>query len=35
MRKHIYTGAMGNVWAHLISGIFFVYFGNAVGMTPL
>ena len=35
MRKHIYTGAMGNIWAHLISGIFFVYFGSRIGMTQL
>jgi hypothetical protein len=34
MRRHIYTGALGNVWGFLISGVFFVYFGNAVGMTP-
>ncbi|MBN2452486.1 MAG: MFS transporter [Lentisphaeria bacterium] len=33
MRKHIYTGAMGNIWATLISGIFFVYFGTAVGVS--
>jgi MFS family permease len=33
MRKHIYTGAMGNVWASLISGIFFIHFGNAMGMS--
>jgi len=33
MRKHIYTGAMGNVWATLISGIFFVYFGTTVGLS--
>ena len=33
MRKHIYTGAMGNVWASLISGLFFVYFGTTVGVT--
>lgn len=33
MRKHIYTGAMGNVWATLISGLFFVYFGTTVGVT--
>ena len=32
MRRHIYTGALGNVWGFLISGIFFVYYGNAVGM---
>lgn len=35
MRKHIYTGAMGNIWAHLISGIFFVFFGEAMGLTEL
>ncbi len=34
MRKHIYTGAMGNVWASLVTGLFFVVFGNAVGMDP-
>jgi len=34
MRKHIYTGAMGNIYAHLLSGVFFVYFGNRVGLTP-
>ncbi len=34
MRKHIYTGAMGNVWASLVTGLFFVVFGNAIGMTP-
>ena len=33
MRKHICTGAMGGVYAFLMSGIFFVYFGNAVGLT--
>jgi MFS family permease len=33
MRKHIYTGAMGNIWAMLISGIFFVYFGTAIGLS--
>ena len=33
MRKHIYTGAMGNIYALLISGIFFIYFGNAIGLT--
>ena len=33
MTKHIYTGAMGNVWAFLVMGIFFTYFGNAIGMT--
>ena len=34
MRRHIYTGALGNVWGFLISGVFFVYFGNAIGMSP-
>lgn len=34
MRKHIYTGAMGNIWGSLVTGLFFVVFGNAVGMTP-
>lgn len=33
MRKHIYTGAMGNLWASLMSGIFFVYFGTTVGLS--
>jgi len=34
MRKHIYTGAMGNIWASLVTGLFFVVYGNAIGMTP-
>ncbi len=34
MRKHIYTGAMGNIYFTLITGIFFIYYGNSVGMTP-
>ena len=34
MRRHIYTGALGNVWGFLISGVFFIYFGNAIGMSP-
>ena len=33
MRRHIYTGSMGSIWASIISGIFFVYFGNAIGLT--
>jgi MFS family permease len=33
MRKHIYTGALGNIWATLMAGIFFVYFGTAIGLT--
>ena len=34
MRKHIYTGAMGNIWATLIGGMYFVYFGTVIGMSP-
>ena len=34
MVKHIYTGAMGSIYFALITGIFFVYFGNAIGMSP-
>jgi MFS family permease len=34
MRKHIYTGAMGAVYFTLVSGVFFVYFGNVIGLTP-
>ena len=33
MRKHIYTGAMGSLYYTLIGGIFFIYFGNAIGMS--
>jgi hypothetical protein len=33
MRKHIYTGVMGSIWVSLISGIFFVYFGEGIGLT--
>lgn len=33
MRKHTYTGAMGNIWIMLVSGIFFIYFGNGIGMS--
>jgi len=33
MRKHIYTGMMGSVYFTLTSGIFFVYFGTAIGMS--
>jgi MFS family permease len=35
MRRHIYTGCMGSVWANLVTGIIFVYFGNAIGLTRL
>ncbi len=33
MRKHIYTGVMGNIYYFLITGIFFIYYGNAVGLS--
>ena len=33
MRKHIYTGVMGSIYGTLVSGILFVYFGTAVGLT--
>jgi hypothetical protein len=33
MRKHIFTGTLGSVWGNLVTGIIYVYFGNAVGMT--
>ncbi len=33
MRKHIYTGAMGSIYFTLMGGIFFIYFGNAVGIS--
>ena len=33
MFKHIYTGAMGNIWGTLIAGVFLVYFGNKIGIT--
>jgi len=33
MRKHIYTGVMGSIYFTLISGIFFVYYGNRLGMS--
>ncbi len=35
MRKHILSGCMGAVWANLITGIIYIYFGNAIGMTQL
>ncbi len=35
MRKHIYTGAMGNIYFTLIGGIFFVYYGTQVGMSHM
>jgi len=33
MRKHIYTGAMGNIWLFLVSGLFFIYFARTIGMS--
>ena len=33
MRKHIYTGAMGNIYGTLIGGILFVFFGTTVGIS--
>jgi len=33
MTKHTYTGAMGSAYYTLITGIFFVYFGNTIGLT--
>jgi len=33
MRKHIYTGAMGSLYFNLMGGIFFVYYGNAIGLS--
>jgi MFS family permease len=33
MRKHIYTGMMGSIHGTLVSGILFVYFGTAIGLT--
>jgi hypothetical protein len=33
MRRHILTGSMGTLWGNLITGIVFIYFGNAIGMS--
>jgi len=35
MKKHIVTGTMGAAWGNLITGIIYVYFGNAVGLSRL
>ena len=35
MRKHIATGTMGSTWGTVITGIIYVYFGNAIGLTRL
>jgi MFS family permease len=33
MRKYHYAGAMGSIWMMLASGVFFIQFGNTVGMS--
>jgi MFS family permease len=33
MKKHIFTGTLGSAWGTVITGIIYVYFGNAIGMT--
>ncbi|MGO9307936.1 MAG: hypothetical protein ACLQDL_02800 [Spirochaetia bacterium] len=35
MRKHIATGAMGSAWGNLVTGIIYIYFGNAIGLNRL
>jgi len=35
MRKHIATGTLGSAWGNLITGIIYIYFGNAIGLTRL
>ena len=35
MKRHIATGAMGSAWSNILTGIIYIYFGNAVGMTRL
>jgi MFS family permease len=38
MRKHIFTGALGNIWGTLIGsigGMFFTYFGMRIGLKPI
>jgi hypothetical protein len=35
MRKHIITGTMGSAWGNVITGLIYVFFGNAIGMTQL
>jgi MFS family permease len=35
MKKHIATGTMGSAWGNLLTGIIYVYFGNAIGLTRL
>ncbi|HUV38023.1 MAG TPA: MFS transporter [Planctomycetota bacterium] len=33
MRKHIYTGVMGSIYFNLIAGLFFLDFGNRIGVS--
>ena len=33
MKKHIFTGTLGSAWGTVITGIIYVYFGNAIGMS--
>jgi hypothetical protein len=35
MRKHIATGTMGSAWGNIITGIIYIYFGNAIGLSRL
>ncbi|HUJ75714.1 MAG TPA: hypothetical protein VL359_12680, partial [bacterium] len=35
MRKHIATGALGAAWGNIITGMIYIFFGNAIGMTQL
>ncbi|MGA2640944.1 MAG: hypothetical protein ABSG21_08565 [Spirochaetia bacterium] len=35
MSKHIATGTMGSAWGNIITGIIYVYFGNAIGLSRL
>ncbi len=35
MRKHIATGTLGSAWGNVITGIIYVYFGNAIGLSRL
>jgi MFS family permease len=35
MKRHIITGTMGSAWGNLITGIIYVYFGNAIGLNRL
>jgi MFS family permease len=35
MNTHILTGAMGTAWGTFLTGIIYIYFGNAIGMSQL